>query len=397
MIPSLSRFLTQQRGHFQHIVIGNPAGDADSIISSIALAYVDTLMDKSDDITPIVSVPRGDLSLRNDVTALLEMMNISSSVLTCLDDIPMNLTGETMVTLVDHNYLQYPNLENCHVAEILDHHRDDGMHSHVMGSSRNIAFEGTSALVGSTCTLVGERYLKSQPLHIPCHLAWGLLGVLLLDTIHMCPKAGKGTARDQAVLSELLDKTDWSELEQQESTVQFFKSHRPDTKALFDYLSQSKFDQRFWSSLSAYDALRLDYKQFTTNNNNNDDDIHGRVAFGVSSVLLPLDEFGEKPNVVHDIIRFLSACDIQVLIILSMVIEGTQPKRSLQICGPTDSMILERITHILTNDQSLQLSKVKNDVQYLNLSIRQYDQGNAKASRKQIVPIILDIYKSWNP
>jgi exopolyphosphatase len=388
MVLSMSDFLSQQqRGHFHHIVIGNPAGDADSIVSSLALAYVESLMGRNLDMTPIVSVPRDDLSLRCDVTLLLEMMNIPQSVLTFLDDIPLNLTGESMVTLVDHNQLQYPRLENCHVVEILDHHRDDGKHTHVMGASRNIAFQESSALVGSTCTLVGERYLQSQPIHIPCQLSWGLLGVILLDTVNMCPKAGKGTVRDQAVLSALLDKTDWSGMEHHESTMKFFKSHRPDTKALFEYLSQSKFDRGFWSGLSAYDALRLDFKQFTTSNGD---------AFGVSSVLLPLCEFAEKSNVVLDISRFMSECQIQVLIILSMVIEGTQPKRSLQVCGLTDSEILNKITGLLIGDNALQLSEVKSDIKPLEICIRQFDQGNPKASRKQVVPIILDFYESLN-
>ena len=380
-MASLSDFLAREP-IFSHIVIGNPAGDADSIVASLSLAYVDHLMGREPVLSPVVSVPRTDLPLRRETILLLEMVQVSTATLTCLDDLPSEMT-ESSITLVDHNKLLYPQLYRGNVVEILDHHVDERAHSTVNGEFRNIAFQESSALVASTCTLIAERYLHSSQNTFPADLAFLLLGVILLDTVNMSYSAGKGTPRDQAVIDFLVHKTDWSLLLQIGSAKSLFTSHnKPNTTALYDFLNQSKFNVAFWKSLSAHDALRLDYKQFTAASGD---------VFGVSSVLLPLADFLEKPRMEDEVKAYMQDCKIPILVIMSMVIEDDTPRRSMLVCGPDENGRVDSMSDFLVGLNSLVLTEI-DCVSTAALTMRLFTQGNTKASRKQVVPIMLEFY-----
>lgn len=370
---------------FEHVIVGNPAGDADSIVSSLSLSYVDHLIGRKPDKLPLVSVPRADLALRRETVLLLEMVHIDSQSLICLDEIPSEAM-ESTITLVDHNKLLYPQLfQGCNVVEILDHHMDEEQHVNVVGDLRKIAFEGSTALVASTCTLLAERYLNTSPTEIPADLAFSLLGVILLDSVNMSHSAAKGTLRDQSAIDILVEWTDWSVFSQQSRVKKFFTDGKPNTKALYDFLTQSKFDINFWMSLSTIDALRLDYKQFTASSGD---------VFGAASVLLSLSDFLEKPNVEKDLLDYMTSCGIPILAILSMVInDENKPKRGILICGPSGNRMVDSIAAYLQNSESLLLTEIE-DRSTPSLKIRQFAQGNPKASRKQIVPIMMNFYDS---
>ena len=382
-MSSLSDFLAQ-KPTFNHVVIGNPAGDADSIVSSLSLAYVDFLTGRNPILSPIVSVPRADLPLRRETVLLLELIQVSTVVLTCLDDLPSSLP-DSRITLVDHNKLSYPQLDSGNVVEILDHHLDEQSHTNVLGEYRNIAFRGLSALVGSTCTLIAERYLRESGRKIPPDLALVLLGVILLDTVNMSCSAAKGTARDQAVIDELVGSTDWSILAHMDGAKHLFTNPQTlDKTALFSYLSESKFDAVFWNSLSAKDTLRMDYKEFTSEN--------GHV-FGTASVLLPIEDFLEKPSIEESVESFMEDHRIPVLLLLSLVVRDNQAQRSILICGRVDNTILDPMSDFLARDDSLLLTEVKCVIMEA-FRMRRFRQGNAKASRKQVVPIVLDFFNN---
>ena len=72
-----------------HLIMGNEAGDADSIISALTLSYIQHQQHlKNEDteekivVLPIVSVTRADISLRRDVMLLLDLAGITN-----LDDL----------------------------------------------------------------------------------------------------------------------------------------------------------------------------------------------------------------------------------------------------------------------------------------------------------------------
>ena len=79
-----------------HLVLGNEAGDADSIISSLSLAYVNG---RSSDFlnVPLVSIQRSDLPLRRDVVYLLDMADVSAEIME-----RNNLHADDVAWLVPH-------------------------------------------------------------------------------------------------------------------------------------------------------------------------------------------------------------------------------------------------------------------------------------------------------
>jgi exopolyphosphatase len=400
MASSLAHFLAEQILRFesnvaskqQHLIIGNPAGDADSIVSALSLAHVDYQLLTAKPKIPIVSIPRADMALRRETVLLLTLLDIDiEKSLLYLDDLPAadGAAGGT-VTLVDHNQLVYPALladEQYEVVEILDHHFDEEAHPQVTDQERNIAFSDSQALVASTCTLVAERLLAgASTKSIPADLSFALLAVILLDTVNMSPAAGKGTARDDRAMSALVQQTDWSSMLQNEAIQEFFTSTtgEPDKTKLYDYLSQSKFDVEFWKSLSVTDALRLDYKQFTTS---------GDAVFGAASVLLPLSDFCSKPNWEAQILQYMTDCQIPLLVVLSMIIVNDTPQRSMLIGGSTnDKQLVEAMVKHFEETESLQLKPIASTLSSERLTVHQYIQGNARASRKQVVPIMLEYY-----
>jgi len=161
----------QQQEQQPHTVIGNTAGDADSVISAIALAYVKTLQQQQGQqlIVPIVSILADDLKfLRPETTYLLKdcagMDNIKDDVndLIAIDQIDELLPSKATVTLVDHNYNQRQEQSQWTVTEIVDHHLDEGKHMDTSPpQQRNIAFENSKALVASCATLVVEQFYNN--------------------------------------------------------------------------------------------------------------------------------------------------------------------------------------------------------------------------------------------
>ena len=254
-----------------HVIMGNQAGDADSIISSLTLGYYNYKYQSSDDhhqssddhhqetanssdkiVLPIVSIPRSDMKLRRDVMLLLELAGVNDDTLLYMDDDivtstlllppPSSSTSksttssasavagiETTITLVDHNRItsQYTHLSNK-VIEIIDHHEDEHYHLHknvtIESGKRDVAYENGMASVASTCTLIVERLFASSLSattaattatttsagKIDGSLGILLLGVILLDSINMLPAAGKGTLRDERAIQLLLQQTDWT-------------------------------------------------------------------------------------------------------------------------------------------------------------------------------------------
>jgi exopolyphosphatase len=254
-----------------HIVIGNEAGDVDSIISAIAYAYVHyeylfhhpyhrNHAEDDDDgggttkndtrITPMVSIPRTDLQTQRPETIfLLQLAGISCTEhLWCIQDddlwpqlsqppavdqpVPPAAPVMTIVdvTLVDHN--RFVGIKNSkyldhtkpfyNVVGILDHHWDEGYHTDTC-QKRYIAYANHTALVASTCTLIVEEVqtyyyaATTAPSYgtniiiYPAPLALLLLGVILLDSVNMNPDAGKVTSRDIAAVHALVHHTDWGQ------------------------------------------------------------------------------------------------------------------------------------------------------------------------------------------
>jgi exopolyphosphatase len=245
----------------EHVVLGNEAGDADSLISAIALAYIESVKGQVPK-TPLLPIPLTDLQTQRPETVhLLHLAGINSAQdLFWSADYPALFEENRNVTLVDHNRLgPVFQASGWKVVEILDHHVDLGQHLDTCsGHARKIAFQGNQALVASTCTLIVERLQELWEPPFPADLSLLLLGVILLDSVNMSPAAGKGTTRDAAAIDKLQQETSWNDLSKEtKKALGTSKAVRekPDTLALFEALQNAKFEGAFWESLSVRDAV----------------------------------------------------------------------------------------------------------------------------------------------
>ena len=366
-----------------HFVIGNKAGDADSIVSAITLAYVESIGGETRK-TPIVSIPRGDLETQRPETSfLLKLAGVSTKHLLFVDDeLIKNDAYGVNVTLVDHNLLEESlQAKNWTVLEIVDHHQDERQYLDTCsGAARTIAFSNDQALVASANTLVAERLkeLWKVPSY-PASLGVLLLGVILLDSVNLSPQVGKVTQRDRDAVQNLLDNTRWQDLtEESQKVLQVTNTSAPNITAFFDALQNAKYDSSFWKSISVRDALRQDYKAYD--------------CFGVSTVLIPLQDFLSKTDLVPGIQQYMAEVGVNFLGIMLAFEEDGDLRRQLVLCS-ADKLLLDKMVDYLLRDNSLMLDEIHRS-ESLGLYLRAFNQRHIKLSRKQIAPILHHFFRN---
>lgn len=87
------------------IVMGNEAGDLDSLACSIAFSYLSSLSSTNKDIYPLVQTYRRDLHLRPENQLALQSCLIDPDNLICLEDLEKIQFKVGGLSLVDHNKL----------------------------------------------------------------------------------------------------------------------------------------------------------------------------------------------------------------------------------------------------------------------------------------------------
>jgi len=389
-----------------HVVLGNEAADADSIVSSLCCAYLKQKYHLSPGaassvFVPMCCIPRSDLVLRRDVSVLFEMAGLSIDDLICLEDCALDTLateGRLSLTLTDHNKLAEKwghdestlNALDTAVCHIVDHHFDKGAHAHVQGDSRNIAYDSSEGkeVTGSTCTLVAEAFFEMLEqngdmkdtndhaigIDIQGDIATLLAGVILLDTSNMSEAVGKGRPRDASALDKLLP---------------LLPPSIPDRSCFFTQLRDAKTSPMFWNSLSAADCIRLDYKQFSVKKNN-DNEV---VQLGMSSVFISSATFLTKQDAINSIISLQARIDLLVLMCMIVPEDGGIPRREILAAGPAsrlDSLDLYLQSDVRACQADAQRIGERVDLGDMGCGwvVDIYVQGNIKMSRKQIAPIL---------
>ncbi|KAH9931452.1 uncharacterized protein B0H18DRAFT_989417 [Fomitopsis serialis] len=184
------------RGKEWTVVMGNEAGDLDSLASAIAYAWYLSQEQQSPSVA-LVQTPRGDLHLRAENAHALALAGLSFDDLLCMDDAsPSESTSlpfpSTTFALVDHNRLSAQfSVDNsdARVVAIIDHHADEGLHTE---ANPRIVTQG----IGSCAALVASFLQDKCPEHIPRELAMLLLSAIIIDTGGMTP-GGKAVEVDQ--------------------------------------------------------------------------------------------------------------------------------------------------------------------------------------------------------
>ena len=406
-------------------VIGNEAGDADSIISSLTYAYLKHFLSLHDEgqpkiarlrmpVIPIISVRRDEAHLRRDVELLLAEVDLQLSDLICLDECHISrLASDNKLDLilVDHNVLSSSVSaklgEKEHsddmIKEILDHHEDGCCH--LSASVREIAFDSEKMKPGvaSTCTIVAEKFLEPQNIEaLTSDIATLLIAVIALDSLNMDPMIKRGTPRDKHALDSL--------------QLMFPKIERD---RLFGMLTNAKTDPIFWEALSARDAVRIDRKDFAFKKETDFGvtDAKGDGLYAISSVLQSASSFLRKSdldkvlqNTFYCTKREAADCNEEspsstvpadLLVIMGLELFPSI-RRSLLFFSPSEKRLRNLSTYLAINCTDMKLSTLVTEPDYPasrsldggDVHMLAFDQGNTDLSRKQIAPIVSKFYET---
>ncbi|EKM57099.1 uncharacterized protein PHACADRAFT_254655 [Phanerochaete carnosa HHB-10118-sp] len=243
-----------ERGKDWVVVMGNEAGDLDSLASAIAYAWYRSAI-KQDAAIPLVQTPRADLSLRTENLYALELagLNASTQDLLCIDDVPASSPFPSVkFALVDHNHLQSRFTEGnpeARVVAVLDHHEDEGHHT---DADPRIIVVPT----GSAASLVTRLLSEQCPDAVPKGLLTLLLCAIVVDTNGLKP-GGKAEKIDREAAAFLAPR---SLLFSPDSLAISDLHEDPRLQELLATLQSKKGDV---SHLGTRDLLRRDYKEYS--------------------------------------------------------------------------------------------------------------------------------------
>lgn len=293
------------------LIMGNEAGDTDSMSSAILSSYLlskalklgdqkySNSFSKSTIVAPLIQQDRRDLPLRAENQFLLSLLNTTQDDLLFMDDLPkmeiLSQRSDLLLGLVDHPKLsstwQPYNIFEKFVDVVIDHHADDGAHKN---AKIRLLRGPENGAVGSAVSVVMDTFQDTPQIKdLPASLADLALAALLIDTDNLRPvPKGKATKVDLEAANILLERSTFGS-EQRNSFVQTavqvsglekFKSatieadmeeqgdlhlSQSDTKPVlqaatqyFEILSEKKLDV---SRLNTHDLLRRDYKESVAN------------------------------------------------------------------------------------------------------------------------------------
>lgn len=215
----------------QTFVVGNEAGDLDSIVSSLLVAHFLNLEHGGDRYQAVLPFPPEQFRLRRDAVDLFArsgycpLVNDAPTSLLCIDQV-----APTHVVLTDANKpgSHLAKLTELKVVGIFDHHRDERQYV-------DLSVRVVDETAGSCCSVVLEHFAQ---LELPRPLAVLALGCILLDTRNMA----KHSLVDQRALARAMQVV----------------GSGVDCNELYDALMLARSDV---SHLSLDELLQLDYKQ----------------------------------------------------------------------------------------------------------------------------------------
>ena len=356
------------------------------------------------------------------IVAFLQGLELEDLI--CLDELDLQALADSCalqaLVLTDHNLLGACVTSKLRggaaaaeglVQGIVDHHQDQGAYlgsCPAGASSRVIAFDsGTNmATAGSACTLVAELMLQAAAAAAPPtpagpaasaalqDVAILLQGVICIDTQNM-DACGVGTARDASALGALEEKV----------------AGKVERNATFTLLRDAKSDPLFWDGLNALECMCIDYKQFTQ--------VSG-AEVGIASTLLPIMQFLEKEDSCAQMAQYISCPTLEgsiseagaeaaattikpleMLLVMSTVYTP-EFRRELLLASFDEERVDALATFLQAQGNSIRLQPLPLPIPVSDaaakavhgLHLRVFHQGNAKASRKQIAPLVQKFYGS---
>ncbi|XP_058115949.1 exopolyphosphatase PRUNE1 [Anopheles ziemanni] len=351
------------------VVIGNESCDLDSAVSSIAFAFflehkpslLKSWHDKDTLVVPVLNVLRNELPLKTEVAFFLKQQGICLDDLVCKNDVDWDQEQSMKVVLVDHHVTKLKQ----NIIGIVDHRPLDS------NARFNEEAFRTIELVGSCATLVGREIVNSGALHDSNGLystALDLLyGAIVLDTVNFSKQADKAKPLDHEIAEYI---------EARKSITEESRSvHR---ESLFKGLVAARSDV---SQLNAYQLLLKDLKTVGQNN---------RIVT-VPGFPMAVQEYLNLPQREEHLSEFAGATKSNVVVLLGMkVLPDGSVRRDIGVVPINDETLSEKIcTALLENEEmDFGLEKIPPTTPCAGTF---YQQHNLKASRKQLMPIIINV------
>ncbi|KAG2141288.1 hypothetical protein DEU56DRAFT_796109 [Suillus clintonianus] len=389
------------------VVMGNEAGDLDSLTSALGYAWLRS--NTSGKAIAFITTPREDFMLRAENLHALGLAGINQPFeeLYCSGD-PMP-SQVSQFALVDHNVLHTSYASpTARVVAVIDHHEDEGQY-------KDTANPRIVEPAGSCSSLVARLYQSSSNLSIPPELSTLLLSSILVDTRGL-KEGGKALDVDREAAAFLIPHY----LLAHDEEVFISSDHQPITQhpsvqSLSTTLAEKKLSV---SHLSTRDLLRRDYKEYAFTTPAPDDAAQSSngIRVGLATVPLRLSAlFASSNHPMQEIQDWLAERDLSILGVLTTFRnkKGKGRREQLWIIKTGDEGIAEKLWEGLEASKELELKRldfskfvgsadtaeesededteeVTTDEAQFGASYvaRAYKQGNADATRKQTAPIL---------
>ncbi|KAF9450796.1 DHH phosphoesterase [Macrolepiota fuliginosa MF-IS2] len=306
---------TPSRGGEWTVVMGNEAGDLDTMASSIAYAWVESEVHKRPTV-PLIPLERDDLDLRAENIYAFKLAGILKprEQLLFLTDIP-HLEKPTTpfpsqrFALVDHNKIKDRYLLNnseARIVAVIDHREDEGLY-------KETALPRIVLPCGSCCSHIAASVLPSHDklpsgVTIPRELATLLLCGIMIDTDGLRP-GGKALQVDRDAAATLIPLSTYAQTINPSLYLTLTTGTKPNGNAVYDeksmkdlasLLSAKKTDL---SHLGTRDLLRRDYKEYEYRV----DWLPGSptVRVGLSTIPVPLKNWAREGTVEKEILLWM--------------------------------------------------------------------------------------------
>ncbi|KAG2072907.1 DHH phosphoesterase [Suillus decipiens] len=388
------------------VVMGNEAGDLDSLASALGYAWLRS--NTSGKAIAYITTPREDFVLRAENLHALGLAGINHPFeeLYCSGD-PMP-SQVSQFALVDHNVLhtRYAS-PTARVVAVIDHHEDEGQY-------KDTADPRIVEPAGSCSSLVVRLYQPTPDLSVPPELSTLLLSANLIDTQGL-KEGGKALDVDREAAAFLIPRSLLAPNEEVSAlSDKQILTHLPSIQSLSATLGEKKLSV---SHLSTRDLLRRDYKEYTFSIPASEDATQypNTIRAGLSTVPLRLSAFfASSSDPIKEIQNWLAERDLSVLGILTTFRSKKGKGRREQLwIVKVDEGIAEKLWQGLESNGELGLKMLDfsmfvgsadaveetededaeevttDEARFGELYVaRAYKQSNTSATRKQTAPIL---------
>ncbi|KAH7143755.1 hypothetical protein EDB81DRAFT_506376 [Dactylonectria macrodidyma] len=355
-------------------VVGNESADLDSLSSAVVYAYIRSCSPPHTLHIPLSNLPRADLALRNEMTAVLKSAGLAATDLLTLSDLPELDPDDTNWMLVDHNCLTGQLKQFAgRIIGCIDHHTDEGAVGQSVsprvvepcGSCMSLVVEETRQAWDALSRDVedgGDAADEDEK------LAKIGLASILSDTINLTAKA-KVREKDPRAVAYLEAK---------------IRDAGFDRTRYFDDISAVKEDI---SGLNFRDIFRKDYKEWDESG----------LKLGVSCSVQGFDYLVAKAGgplpLLDDLAGWVRERGLDVAALMTTSHPDSEFQRHLLVWGVTDDgrAAVERFRD--TGAGELQLDTWGDGVLDDDKIRSAWRQRNLAASRKQVAPLLREALK----